>query len=188
MGTDWAALRRAAKPAAASLGHSYIPALLVALLTLPHRDAVLATVGFVMWAKLGLAWRRPSTDCGEHFRGPDVYSTPSGHAVFASVLAFTIENTLARAYALSLAGSRIVLGVHDLFDVLSGWVIGALIAQSPDVWSTWLLRAVTWSGIALWALDVRVMPAEIARVFDQAAVAAQVMMQDAVAMLGRLSA
>lgn len=73
---------------------------------------------------------------------PDQFSFPSGH----TITAFAVSVALSRFYpdlatgllfcALSIAASRILLGMHFLSDVLAGAAIGTLVAYS----SVWAIR------------------------------------------------
>lgn len=75
---------------------------------------------------------------------PDQFSFPSGH----TITAFAVAVTLSLFYpelapgllfcAISIAASRIMLGMHFLSDVLAGAAIGALLAY----FSAWAMRAV----------------------------------------------
>ena len=73
---------------------------------------------------------------------PDQFSFPSGH----TITAFAVSISLSRFYpemalgllfcALSIAASRILLGMHFLSDVLAGAAIGTTVAWA----SVWLVR------------------------------------------------
>ena len=73
---------------------------------------------------------------------PDQFSFPSGH----TITAFAVAVSLSLFYpalavgllfcALSVAASRILLGMHFLSDVLAGAAIGTLLAYG----SVWLVR------------------------------------------------
>ena len=75
---------------------------------------------------------------------PDQFSFPSGH----TITAFAVAVTLSLFYpelapgllfcALSVAASRILLGMHFLSDVLAGAAIGTLLAYG----SAWAMRLV----------------------------------------------
>ena len=71
---------------------------------------------------------------------PDRFSFPSGH----TITAFAVAVTLSRFYpdlatglmfcALSIAASRILLGMHFLSDVVAGAAIGSIVACA-SVWA-----------------------------------------------------
>jgi undecaprenyl-diphosphatase len=73
---------------------------------------------------------------------PDQFSFPSGH----TITAFSVSVALSMFYpdltglllffAFSVAGSRILLGMHFLSDVLAGATIGTIMASA----SVWLVR------------------------------------------------
>jgi undecaprenyl-diphosphatase len=76
---------------------------------------------------------------------PDQFSFPSGHTISAFAVAVSLSvfyPELAAGLffcALSVAASRILLGMHFLSDVLAGAAIGTALAGG----STWLMR---WLG------------------------------------------
>ena len=77
---------------------------------------------------------------------PDQFSFPSGHTLTAfAVVTPLIGHYPALAWhllfcAVSIAASRIVLGMHFLSDVLAGAIIGALLGY----FSTGLIACVAW--------------------------------------------
>jgi undecaprenyl-diphosphatase len=88
--------------------------------------------------------RRPcmfEPHCWTTLLPPDQFSFPSGH----TITAFAVAVSLSRFYpdlaagllfcAVSVAASRILLGMHFLSDVLAGAAIGTLLAYGV----TWLL-------------------------------------------------
>ena len=103
---------------------------------------VLATgSGITMFLRMkkAAARRRPccfEPHCWATLLPPDQFSFPSGH----TITAFAIAVSLSRFYpelapallfcAISVALSRIVLGMHFLSDVLAGAVIGSLLAAA----------------------------------------------------------
>jgi undecaprenyl-diphosphatase len=104
-----------------------------------------AATGIALFLKLKRATRRkrPSEPhCWACLLPPDQFSFPSGH----TITAFAVSMSLAAFYpelgigllfcAISVAASRILLGMHFLSDVLAGATIGALLA----IGSTHLMR------------------------------------------------
>ncbi len=100
--------------------------------------AVLAAgIGIALFLKLKKTAhrKRPSEPhCWADLLPPDQFSFPSGH----TITAFAVSLSLAAFYpdlaigllfcAVSVAASRILLGMHFLSDVLAGAAIGALLA------------------------------------------------------------
>ena len=103
--------------------------------------ALAAGLGIVIFLKLKKAAnrRRPGTyepHCWATLLPPDQFSFPSGH----TITAFAVALSLAHYYpeltagllfcAISVAASRILLGMHFLSDVIAGAAIGTLLAKS----------------------------------------------------------
>jgi undecaprenyl-diphosphatase len=103
--------------------------------------AVSAVAGIVLFEALKRLTdrRRPceiEPHCWAELLPPDRFSFPSGH----SMTAFAVSVSLALFYpvllvfllvcALSVAASRILLGMHFLSDVLAGSVLGALVGYA----------------------------------------------------------
>jgi undecaprenyl-diphosphatase len=122
----------------------YALGLIIALAGGPHRfaaagsAALAAGAGIAVFLKVKkLAGRkRPcaiESHCWASLLPPDQFSFPSGH----TITAFSVTVALAQFYpalligllfcAVSVAASRIVLGMHFLSDVLAGAAIGALL-------------------------------------------------------------
>jgi undecaprenyl-diphosphatase len=91
--------------------------------------------------------RRPCAiepHCWATLLPPDQFSFPSGH----TITAFAVAVSLSRFYpdmatgllfcALSIAASRVLLGMHFLSDVLAGAAIGATVACA----SVWAVEAI----------------------------------------------
>ena len=81
--------------------------------------------------------RRPCAvepHCWATLLPPDQFSFPSGHTITAFAVALTLSHyypSLAAGLlfcAISIAASRIVLGMHFLSDVLAGAAIGSVLA------------------------------------------------------------
>jgi undecaprenyl-diphosphatase len=119
----------------------------------PHRflavgaAALAASLGVTVFLRLKKAAgrRRPCAfepHCWATLMPPDQFSFPSGH----TITAFAVAVSLSRFYpdlslgllfcALSVAASRILLGMHFLSDVLAGAAIGSGIACA----AVWLAR------------------------------------------------
>jgi undecaprenyl-diphosphatase len=90
--------------------------------------------------------RRPSAfepHCWAELLPPDQFSFPSGHTITAFAVAISLslflpDLTLGLLFcAISVAASRILLGMHFLSDVVAGGAIGIALAYA----SVWLLRA-----------------------------------------------
>lgn len=123
-------------------GHLYVLIALVALLADSNTGRDFLLVGLTAFAiELPIYWlakntlkrRRPaefSSLLHSHIVPSDKYSLPSGHSAAAFVMATLIGHFYPSLYLFSLvwataiAGSRILLGVHFLTDVLIGAALG----------------------------------------------------------------
>jgi undecaprenyl-diphosphatase len=110
--------------------------------------ALAAGMGITIFLQLkkGIGRKRPCAiepHCWATLLPPDQFSFPSGH----TITAFAVAVSLGRFYpelaigllfcAVSVATSRILLGMHFLSDVLAGAAIGSLLALAI----TWLMHA-----------------------------------------------
>jgi undecaprenyl-diphosphatase len=108
--------------------------------------AAAAALGIVIFLTLKKATgrKRPGffePHCWATLLPPDQFSFPSGH----TITAFAVSLSLSRVYpdlavgllfcAISIAASRILLGMHFLSDVLAGAAIGAVLAYT----ATWIV-------------------------------------------------
>ncbi len=108
--------------------------------------AIAAGLGIALFLRIKKATgrKRPCAiepHCWATLLPPDQFSFPSGH----TITAFAVAVSLSRFYpelapglffcAVSVAASRILLGMHFLSDVLAGAVIGTLLAYG----STWAI-------------------------------------------------
>lgn len=99
--------------------------------------AIPVTVGFVLSilvttaVKFTVRRRRPAGDWGAFYRKTDPHSFPSGHAsrtiaitlvVFAG--GWPLIGTVLFLWSILVGLSRIILGVHYLYDVLAGYLLG----------------------------------------------------------------
>ena len=111
--------------------------------------AIAAGLGIASFLRLKKATgrRRPGAfepHCWATLLPPDQFSFPSGH----TITAFAVAVSLSRFYpelavgllfcALSVAASRVLLGMHFLSDVVAGAAIGATVACG----SVWLVRLI----------------------------------------------
>jgi undecaprenyl-diphosphatase len=108
--------------------------------------AVAAGLGIAFFLKLKKATgrKRPCAfepHCWATLLPPDQFSFPSGH----TITAFAVSVSLSRFYpdlamgllfcAISIAASRILLGMHFLSDVIAGAAIGTILAYTV----TWIV-------------------------------------------------
>lgn len=111
--------------------------------------ALSAGIGIALFLRLKKSAnrKRPGVyqqHCWATLLPPDQFSFPSGH----TITAFTVAVSLSRFYpglaagllfcAISIAASRILLGMHFLSDVLAGALIGSALAFA----SVHLIRAI----------------------------------------------
>jgi len=99
--------------------------------------AVASGVAIFLTLKKAAHRRRPSCfepHCWATLLPPDQFSFPSGHTITAFAVAITLSHYYPELgiglmfCALSVAASRILLGMHFLSDVIAGAVIGVLLA------------------------------------------------------------
>ena len=97
-----------------------------------------AGIALFLWMKRAAGRKRPCSlepHCWAQLLPPDQFSFPSGHTItaFAIVLPVAAQYpALAPALwfvAISVAVSRILLGMHFLSDVVAGAVVGSLLAR-----------------------------------------------------------
>ncbi len=125
----------------------YLVAIILAFFGGPERYIALgssclaagAGIAFFLWAKRATGRRRPchiQPHCWSTLLPPDQFSFPSGHTITAFAILtpllviypeFTAEFTF---IALSIAASRIILGMHFLSDVLAGAAAGTLLGYA----------------------------------------------------------
>jgi undecaprenyl-diphosphatase len=113
----------------------------------PHRFAAIgagtsaAAAGIFLFRTLKHASRRQrpceiEPHCWASILPPDKYSFPSGHSITAFAVAIAIGLFYPQlqgcllVVALLIAGSRIILGMHFLSDVLAGSAIGVILGIS----------------------------------------------------------
>jgi undecaprenyl-diphosphatase len=89
----------------------------------------------ILAIKFTIKRRRPEGDWGSVYRNTDPHSFPSGHAVRAVMLAALAWGLglqplawILTIWAPLVSLARVSLGVHYLWDVLAGWIIGILLA------------------------------------------------------------
>jgi undecaprenyl-diphosphatase len=109
-----------------------------------------AGVGIAIFLRIKKATgrRRPCAiepHCWATLLPPDQFSFPSGHTITAFAVAVSLSSfypELATGLlfcALSIAASRVLLGMHFLSDVLAGAAIGTSVAGA----AVWVVRAVS---------------------------------------------
>jgi undecaprenyl-diphosphatase len=100
--------------------------------------AALSGVAIFLTLKKAAGRRRPSAfepHCWATLLPPDQFSFPSGHTITAFAVAVVMGHFYPELSpglyfcALSVAASRILLGMHFLSDVVAGAVIGTLLAR-----------------------------------------------------------
>ena len=96
--------------------------------------AILVTAGVVFLIKFTVRRRRPEGEWGKFYRSTDPHSFPSGHAVRAVMLAVVTLGlgplwlgVLLLLWAPLVGLARVAMGVHYLFDVLAGMILGGVI-------------------------------------------------------------
>jgi undecaprenyl-diphosphatase len=110
--------------------------------------ALSAGMGIFLFLRLKKATRRRrpcayEPHCWAELLPPDQFSFPSGHTITAFAVALSLSLVLPGLAcglffcAVSVAASRILLGMHFLSDVLAGAAIGCALAYG----SVWALRA-----------------------------------------------
>lgn len=99
--------------------------------------AAFAGIALFLWMKRTARRRRPcalAPHCWSTLLPPDQFSFPSGHTITAFAICVPLMHHYPDATpvllfcALSIATSRIVLGMHFLSDVLAGATLGSLLA------------------------------------------------------------
>ena len=111
--------------------------------------ALAAGLGIVLFLRLKKATgrKRPCAvepHCWATLLPPDQFSFPSGHTITAFAVAVSLSFFYPEAAiglffcAVSVAASRILLGMHFLSDVVAGAAIGTVLAFG----ATWMIRAI----------------------------------------------
>jgi undecaprenyl-diphosphatase len=113
----------------------------------PRGDCALCSAGAAVGTGIVLFWiakrfsgrKRPCAlekHCWAAILPPDQFSFPSGHSITAFAIAVSVGLYYPDVFgflllcALSIAASRIILGMHFLSDVLAGCLIGAILGYS----------------------------------------------------------
>jgi undecaprenyl-diphosphatase len=96
--------------------------------------AILLTAIIVSIVKITVRRKRPEGEWGKFYRSTDPHSFPSGHAVRAVMLAVVVLGfgplwlgLLLLLWAPLVGLARVAMGVHYLYDVLAGMVMGLVI-------------------------------------------------------------
>jgi undecaprenyl-diphosphatase len=103
--------------------------------------AVATGVGLFLELKRAFRRKRPCAlvpHCWVDLLPPDQFSFPSGHTITAFAVAFSVGGFYPAMLpgllfcAVSIAASRIVLGMHFLSDVLAGAALGAILGAAAE--------------------------------------------------------
>lgn len=98
-----------------------------------------AGIGLFLWLKRLTGRRRPchyEPHCWADLLPPDQFSFPSGHTITAFAVAVPLSLTYPSLMvglmfcAISVAASRVLLGMHFLSDVLAGAILGATLGYT----------------------------------------------------------
>lgn len=101
--------------------------------------AVGTGIGLFIWLKRAFKRRRPCAlepHCWARLLPPDQFSFPSGHTITAFAMTWSISAFYPVALpgllfcAISIALSRVLLGMHFLSDVVAGAAIGGLLGYA----------------------------------------------------------
>jgi len=112
--------------------------------------AVGGGIGLFLWLKRLIGRQRPCTierHCWHTLLPPDQFSFPSGHTITAFAVAVTIMHFYPALEpvlwfcALSVAASRVVLGMHFLSDVIAGAGLGGVLGCGAFLVAGWLSRS-----------------------------------------------
>lgn len=96
-------------------------------------------IALFLWLKKATRRRRPCAlepHCWATLLPPDQFSFPSGHTITAFAMSISLSLFYPVIFpvllfcAVSIAASRIILGMHFLSDVLAGSVIGSALAYA----------------------------------------------------------
>jgi undecaprenyl-diphosphatase len=115
---------------------------------IPFGLGFVASTGLTAIFKLAFRRKRPPGEWGALDRKTDPHSFPSGHASRAatlSIVAFALGQPLAGlpllVWAAAVGFSRVVFGMHYVFDVVAGFVIG--IVAGLGIWY-WMALGFPW--------------------------------------------
>ncbi len=97
--------------------------------------SIVVQATLVLAIKFLIKRRRPEGEWGSVYRNTDPHSFPSGHAVRAVMLAALAWGLglqplawILTIWAPLVSLARVSLGVHYLWDVVAGWIMGILLA------------------------------------------------------------
>jgi len=96
--------------------------------------SIVVTAIFIFVLKQIIRRRRPEGEWGSVYRRRDPHSFPSGHAVRAGLIIGLASNTFSLPitvlfilWAVLMILSRVITGVHYIFDVIAGVFLGLII-------------------------------------------------------------
>lgn len=104
--------------------------------------AVGVGIGLFLWLKRAFKRRRPCAlepHCWARLLPPDQFSFPSGHTITAFAMTLAVSSFYPAVLpvllfcAVSIAVSRILLGMHFLSDVLAGAGLGSMLGYSAAI-------------------------------------------------------
>ena len=107
------------------------------------------TALFVFFLKKLIARKRPDGDWGEVYRKGDPYSFPSGHAVRAGLITvlafgtfgFSFVSFLFTLWAIFMSLSRVVTGLHYVFDISFGFLLGIVLGAAWLNFQPWIYES-----------------------------------------------
>lgn len=111
-------------------------------IAVPLAIGYLASVVVTSALKCAVRRRRPAGEWGALYRRTDPHSFPSGHAVRTVALSVIVTaaglplaGLLFLAWSAAVSLARVVLGVHYVFDVVAGCLLGLAVGLAVEAWA-----------------------------------------------------